>query len=59
MEVTDEEFHSYLTERAGQLGMQPEKLKRSPRVADLRRDLEEDRIFGYLEERAVVEERAV
>lgn len=59
VEVTDEEFESYLTERAGQLGIQLEKLKRSPRVADLRRDLEEDRIFGHLEELAVVEERAV
>ena len=59
VEVTDEEFDNYLTERAGQLGMQLDKLKRSPRVADLRRDLEEDRIFGHLEARAVVEERAV
>ena len=59
VEVTDEEFEGYLTERAGQLGIQLDKLKRSPRVADLRRDLEEDRIFGWLEERAVVEERAV
>jgi trigger factor len=59
VEVTDEEFESYLTERARQLGIQIEKLKRSPRAADLRRDLEEDKIFEYLEERAVVEERAV
>lgn len=59
VEVTDEEFDVYLTERAGQLGIQLDKLKRSPRVADLRRDLEEDRIFGHLEARAVVEERAV
>ena len=59
VEVTDEEFESYLTERAGQLGIQLDKLKRSPRVADLRRDLEEDRIFDHLEALAVVEERAV
>ena len=59
VEVTDEEFEGYLADRSRQLGMQLEKLKRSPRAADLRRDLEEDKIFAYLEEHAIVEERAV
>ena len=59
VEVTDEEFEGYLADRSRQLGMQLDKLKRSPRAADLRRDLEEDKIFAYLEEHAIVEERAV
>ena len=59
VEVTDEEFEAYLADRSRQLGMQLDKLKRSPRAADLRRDLEEDKIFAYLEEHAIVEERAV
>ena len=59
VEVTDEEFEGYLADRSRQLGMQLDKLKRSPRAADLRRDLEEDKIFAYLEEHAMVEERAV
>ena len=59
VEVTDEEFEGYLADRSRQLGMQLDKLKRSPRAADLRRDLEEDKIFEYLEEHAIVEERAV
>ena len=59
VEVTDEEFEDYLADRSRQLGMQLDKLKRSPRAADLRRDLEEDKIFAYLEGHAIVEERAV
>lgn len=59
VEVTDEEFEGYLADRSRQLNLQLDKLKRSPRSADLRRDLEEDKIFAYLEEHAIVEERAV
>ena len=57
--VTDEEFEEHLRERAEGAGMKVEDLKRSPRVADLRRDLEEDRIFELLAASAVEKEEKV
>ena len=59
VEVSDEEFEAYLRQRANRLGVKLEELRRSPRAADLRRELEEEKVFGYLEEHAVVEEKPV
>ena len=58
-EVADEEFEQYLATRAAQSGMKLEELKRSPRAADLRRDLEEDKIFEHLEKGAKVTDKAI
>jgi len=57
--VTDEEFEAHLAERAEGAGMKVEDLKRSPRLDDLRRDLEEDKIFELLGETAVEKEEKV
>ena len=57
--MSDEEFEEYLTTRAEQSGMKLEELKRSPRAADLRRDLEEDRIFEQLQKGAKITEKAI
>ena len=59
VEVSDEEFEQYLTTRAAQAGMKLDELKRSPRAADLRRDLEEDKIFEHLEQGAKVIDKAI
>ena len=59
VEVSDEEFEQYLTTRAAQAGMKLDELKRSPRAADLRRDLEEDKIFEHLEQGAKVTDKAI
>jgi len=59
VDVSDEEFEEYLTTRAEQSGMKLEELKRSPRAADLRRDLEEDRIFEQLQKGAKITEKAI
>ena len=58
-EGSDEEFEQYLTTRAAQAGMKLDELKRSPRAADLRRDLEEDKIFEHLEQGAKVTDKAI
>jgi ribosomal protein S16 len=39
--------------------MKLEELKRSPRAADLRRDLEEDKIFEQLQAGAKVTDKAI
>ena len=59
VEVSDEDFEEYLVTRALQMGMKPEELKRSPRAAELRRDLEEDKIFEHLEAAAKVTDKAI
>ncbi len=59
IEVSDEDFEQYLVTRAAQMGMKPEDLKRSPRIAELRRDLEEDKIFEHLEQGAKVTDKAI
>ena len=39
--------------------MKAEDLKRSPRLDDLHRELEDDKIFEYLTEHADIEDKAV
>ena len=57
--VSDEEFETFMDKRAGDMGVKVEEIKRSPRQDDLRRELEEDKIFEYLTERADIEEKSV
>ncbi|MFH1571917.1 MAG: trigger factor [Gemmatimonadota bacterium] len=59
VKVTDEEFEEHLRSRAESAGMKLEDIKRSPRIEDLRRDLEEERIFAHLGERAVTKEEKI
>ncbi len=57
--VGDEEFESYLAERAAGAGIKVEEVKRSGRADDLRRELEEDKVFALLSEKAVIKEENV
>ena len=57
--VDDEEFDEFLQQRAGEMGQQAEELKRSEQVDSLRRELEENKLFDLLIERAQVEEQTV
>jgi len=57
--VSDEEFDTYLEERAQSAGVNVEDVKRSGRADDLRRELEEDKVFALLAEKAVVKEEKV
>ena len=59
LEVSEEEVDVFFEKRAGQLGLQTAELKRSPRADDLRRELEDDKIFEYLSEHADVKEQSV
>ena len=59
VEVSDEEFEAALGTRAEATGTAVEELKASPRAAEVRRDLEEDKIFDYLSERAEIQEEKV
>ena len=59
VDVSEEDFDAYLERRAGEMGLKAEDLKRSPRVGDLRRDLEEDKIFEQLESTAKITEKKV
>jgi trigger factor len=59
IEVTDEEFAAFLAERATQAGFAVEDIKRSGRADDLRRELEEDKIFALMGDKAVVKEEKV
>jgi len=59
IEVSDEEFEEYLARRAEEMGVKLEDLKRSPRLGDLRRELEENEIFDLLIERAKIKEETV
>ena len=59
LDIGDEEFEEYLGKRAGELGMKAADLKRSPRLDDLRRELEDDKVLEYLKDQADIEEKAV
>ena len=59
LEVTEEETADFFEERAQQLGFQAADLKRSPRADDIRRELENEKIFEYLGERADIREESV
>ena len=58
-EVTEEETTEFFERRAQQLGFQAADLKRSPRADDIRRELENEKIFEYLGERAEISEESV
>ena len=58
-EVTEEETAEFFERRAQQLGFQAADLKRSPRADDIRRELENEKIFEYLGERAEISEESV
>ncbi len=57
--VSDEEFERYLEERAQRLGIKLEEIKKNARVDDLRRELEEDRMFSELMKSAEIKEETV
>jgi trigger factor len=59
VEVTDEEFETFAAERAVQGGIKPEEMHRSERVDDLRRELEEKKVFDLLGEKAKIKEEKV
>ena len=59
LDVSDEEFEVFMGTRAEELSVKIEELKRSPRLADLRQELEDEKIFEYLTERADIEEKTV
>lgn len=59
LEVTEEETAEFFERRAQQLGFQAADLKRSPRADDIRRELENEKIFEYLGERAEFSEESV
>ena len=58
-EITEEETTEFFERRAQQLGFQAADLKRSPRADDIRRELENEKIFEYLGERAEISEESV
>ncbi len=57
--VSDEEFEAFIQRRAAEHNLDPEALKRSPRLDDLRQELLEDKIFDFLAQRAEFEEQVV
>lgn len=57
--VGDEEFAAFIQQRAAEHNLDPEALKRSPRLDDLRQELLEDKIFDFLAQRAELEEQVV
>ena len=59
LEVTEEETADFFEERAQQLGFKAADLKRSPRADDVRRELENEKIFEYLGERAEIREESI
>ena len=59
IEVSDEEFEVYLEERAQRLGIKLDEIKKNARVSDLRRELEEDRMFSELMKTAEIKEETV
>ena len=56
---SDEEFEVYLEERAQRLGIKLDEIKKNARVDDLRRELEEDRMFSELMKTAEIKEETV
>ena len=59
LDVSEEETTEFFERRAQQLGFQAADLKRSPRADDIRRELENEKIFEYLGERAEISEESV
>ena len=57
--VADEEFEEFLSARAEDSGMKVEELRRSKWGNNLRKELEENKVFDYLIERAEIEEQSV
>ena len=57
--VSDEEFEAHLEERANAAGIKVEDVRRSGRTDDLRRELEENKVFELLGEKANVTEENV
>ena len=59
VEVADEEFEEFLSKRAEETGMKVGELRRSKWADNLRKELEENKVFDYLIERAEIEEQSV
>ena len=59
VEVTDAEFDQFAAERAEQAGSKLEDLQRSGKMDDLRRELEEKKVFDLLGEKANIKEEGV
>ena len=59
IEVSGDEFEAHLQQRSEQLGIKLEELKRSPRADEFRKELEEDKIFEYLTDKADIQEESV
>jgi len=59
VEITDEEFEAFAAERAEQGSIKLEDMQRSGRVDDLRRELEEKKVFDLLGEKAKIKEEKV
>ncbi len=57
--VEDEEFEEFLSTRAEDSGMKVGELRRSKWADNLRKELEENKVFDYLIERAEIEEQSV
>ena len=57
--VSDEEFDIFAAERAEQAGVKLDDLKRSGQIDDLRRELEEKKVFDVLGEKANIKEEKV
>mgnify|MGYP001257533748 FL=1 len=57
--VSDEEFEAHLEERATAAGVKAEEVRRSGRADDLRRELEENKVFELLGEKAKITEEKV
>ena len=57
--VTDEEFEQHLEERAEKVGVKLEEIKKNARIDDLRRELEEEKMFGELMKTAEIKEETV
>ena len=59
LEITEEEEAGFFEKRAQQLGYKAADLKRSPRADDIKRELENQKIFEYLGEHAEIREESV
>ena len=59
VEVADEELDDFVAERAERAGFKVEDLKRSGKIDDLRRELEEKKVFDLLSENAKIKEEKV
>ena len=59
IEVNSDELEAHLQQRSEQVGIKLEELKRSPRADEFRKELEEDKIFEYLTDKADIQEESV